>query len=205
MLKHICVSASGSIRTHGPRSSRCPGSNSATHVSTTISQGAQPPTSVEAHGSSSPPPFCLPQTRVSIVRRLPKGSYRLAFEKLCSLLEDMVATNFLSSWEKLLSFAPSCLYSPRRSGKCSSLASQMNRQLDSDEGPPEPLRTRQSRRHSPMSEDCLRAAVSIKMEEVDLRGAIRFASSNSSIVGPTEDIFHTLLDKHPPPPSDYSL
>ena len=121
---------SGPIRTHGPRSSRCPGSNSAAHVSSTISQGAQPPTNVEARGPSSPPPICLLQTHVSIVRRLPKGSRRLASEKLCSLLKDVVATNSLASWEKLLSFAPSCLYSLRRGSKCWSLASQINRQLD---------------------------------------------------------------------------
>ena len=149
---HLCLRFwfIGSIRTHGPRSSRCPGSNSAAHVSSTISQGAQPPTNVEARGPSSSPPICLPQTRVSIVRRLPKGSRRLASEKLCSLLEDVVATNSLASWEKLLSFAPSCLYSPRRGSKVSkrwSLASQINRQLDSDECPPESLHTRQSHRH----------------------------------------------------------
>ena len=46
--------------------------------------------------------------------------------------------------------------------------------------------------------------MSMKMEEGDLRGAIRLASSNSSIAAPTEDTFHVLLDKHPPPPSDYS-
>lgn len=155
---------------------------------------------MEARGSSSPPPFCLPQTCVSIVCRLPKGSHRLASEKLCSLLQDVVATNSLSSWEKLLSFAPSCLYSPRRSVKHWSLASQINRQFDSDEGPPEPLHTLQSCCHSPMSEDCLRAAVLMKMEEGDLRGAICLASSNSSIAAPTEDTFHALLDKHPPPP-----
>ena len=40
----------------------------------------------------------------------------------------------------------------------------------------------------------------MKMEEGDLRGAICLASSNSSIAAPTEDTFHALLDKHPPPP-----
>ena len=79
-----------------------------------------------------------------------------------------------------------------------------HRQLDTDEGTPEPLRTRQSRRQSPRSEDHLRAAVSMKMEEDDLRGAICLASSNSSITAPTKDTFHALLDKHPPPSLDYS-
>ena len=43
--------------------------------------------------------------------------------------------------------------------------------------------------------------MSMKMEEGDLRGAIRLASSNSFIAAPTEDTFHALLDKHPPSPS----
>ena len=46
--------------------------------------------------------------------------------------------------------------------------------------------------------------MSSKIEEGDLRGAIRLASSNSTIASPGEVTFCALEDKHPPSPADYS-
>ena len=156
--------------------------------------------------SSSPesPPLA-PHPRIPIVRCLPKGSRRLAASKLSSLLEAVMSENSLQSWERLLSFTPRCLFSPRRGGKCWSLVTQLNRQLDSDEGSPNSLLEAPSRRQSPRPIDCLRAAVSAHLEEGDFRGAIRLASSDSSIAAPTNDTFQTLQDKHPSSPVDYPL
>ena len=155
--------------------------------------------------SSSPesPPLA-PHPRIPIVRCLPKGSRRLAASKLSSLLEAVVSENSLQSWERLLSFTPRCLFSPRRGGKCWSLVTQLNRQLDSDEGSPNSLLEAPSRRQSPCAIDCLRAAVSARLEEGDFRGAIHLATSDSSIAAPTDDTFQTLQDKHPSSPVDYS-
>ena len=104
-LRHICVTTTGLLRSHGPCSNHCPGSNSAAQVISQSSQSAPPPSSDETHGPSSlpqAPPFSLPQTRVPIVHRLPKGSLRLASEKLCYLLEEVVATNYLCMGEPVV-------------------------------------------------------------------------------------------------------
>jgi hypothetical protein len=77
---------------------------------------------VQVHYSlQSPCAHCLSleniKPRAPIVRRLPKACRRLATAQFTSLLEMVVADNSPSTWEKLLSFASRCLFSPRRGGK----------------------------------------------------------------------------------------
>uniref|UniRef100_A0A1X7SVC0 Uncharacterized protein n=1 Tax=Amphimedon queenslandica TaxID=400682 RepID=A0A1X7SVC0_AMPQE len=188
-LGHFRVTSSGLIRLHGPRSSRCSGSNKAVSLPATQSpvqkgrtRASSPPLPVRASTTSSG--LILPSSlRVSVICRLPKASRRLAAEKLCSLLEEVVAINSSATWKNLLSFAPRFLFSPGRGGKRWSLASQINRQLESHVEPsidPHNPRSR-SLRCSPRSLDRLRGAIAMKMEEGDLRGAIRLASLDATI------------------------
>uniref|UniRef100_A0A1X7THK7 Uncharacterized protein n=2 Tax=Amphimedon queenslandica TaxID=400682 RepID=A0A1X7THK7_AMPQE len=109
----------------------------------------------------------------------------------------------LQSWERLLSFAPRCLFSPRRGGKRWCWATQINQQIDSDDGPPEGYGHRP--RGSPSSSvDQLRLAFSARLEEGDFRGAIRIASSETSLASPSAETLQALRSKHPPRPQDFS-
>uniref|UniRef100_A0A1X7UQU8 Reverse transcriptase domain-containing protein n=1 Tax=Amphimedon queenslandica TaxID=400682 RepID=A0A1X7UQU8_AMPQE len=168
-------------------------------------RASSPPLPARASTTSSG--LILPSSlRVSVIRRLPKASRRLAAKKLCSLLEEVVAINSSATWKNLLSFAPRFLFSPGRGGKRWSLASQINRQLESHVEPSiDPHNPRScSLRRSPRSLDRLRGAVAMKMEEGDLRGAICLASLDVTMAEHTEDTFHALLVKHPSRPLDYS-
>uniref|UniRef100_A0A1X7TNR1 Uncharacterized protein n=1 Tax=Amphimedon queenslandica TaxID=400682 RepID=A0A1X7TNR1_AMPQE len=157
----------------------------------------------DTDGASSRSPFSLSSHSVPIIRCIPKASRSLATLKLSILLHQVVSTNSLQSWERLLSFAPRCLLSPRRGGKRWSLATQINQQLDSDDGPPEGYGHRP--RGSPSSSvDQLRLAVSARLEEGDFRGAIRIASSETSLASPSAKTLQALRSKHPPRLQDFS-
>ena len=97
-----------------------------------------------------------------------------------SFLKDVVKTNSLEAWERLLSFAPTHLYAPSRGGKRRSLATTINKQLDNENGPPESLIHAQERRRqrSHDSPDLWRARflVSSRLEEGDFRGAVKLYS-----------------------------
>ena len=192
--RFFVVSASGHLRAHGPRSNRCPGSHSvvggASHSQpSVVSQSSSSPLGSAHDGSPSPPsspspvPFLPLQPGVPIVRCLPTASRRQAASSFRSLLEEVVRDNSPPSWERLLSFAPRCLFSPSRGGKRWSLATQLNKQIASEAGPPVSLlRQFQHRcqRLPPSSSslvDRLRSVVSQRLEEGDFRGAIRIASS----------------------------
>ena len=219
--RFFVVSASGHLRAHGPRSNRCPGSHSvvggASHSQpSVVSQSSSSPRGSARDGSPSPPsspspvPFLPLQPGVPIVRRLPKASRRQAASSFRSLLEEVVRDNSLPSWERLLSFAPRCLFSPSRGGKRWSLATQLNKQIASEAGPPVSLLRQFQRRcqrlppSSSSSVDRLRSVVSQRLEEGDFRGAIRIASSDSSIAVPSSVTLQALRDKHPPSPVDFN-
>ena len=150
------------------------------------------------------------QPGVLIVRRLPKASRRQTASTFCFLLEEVVRDNSPPFWERLLSFAPRCLFSLSRGGKWWSLASQLNKQIAFEAGPPDSLLCQFQCRHqclSPSSSslvDLLRMAVSQRLEEGDFRGAIRIASSDSNIAIPSSAILQALRNKHPPSPVDFN-
>ena len=127
---------------------------------------------------------------VPIIRQLPKPSRRPATSAFRSLLEEVVKDNSIQSWQRLLSFAPRCLFSLKRGGKRLSLASQVNKQIDDSSGPSESyvLSCHKQQRGQISSPVRLRAAVTQRLEG-DFRGAIRIASSTTSLAEPTEATF----------------
>lgn len=175
---YFAVTSAGTLHFHGPQSDR-PGSQQLV-VSCTQDQSATSPDS---------PPVSLPsqlprafdsksvRATVPIFRQLPKPSRRPATSAFCSLLEEVVKENSVQSWQRLLSFAPCCLFSPKCGGKRWSLASQVNKQIDDSSGPSvNYVLSCHKRRHGQYSSpDRLRAAVTQRLEEGDFRGAIRIA------------------------------
>lgn len=69
----------------------------------------------------------------------------MATSNFISLLEEVVSSDSILSWENLLAFASGHLYYPKRGGKKCFLATQVNRQLNLAPGlPVSPVITRSS-------------------------------------------------------------
>ena len=208
--RFFCVTSAGVIRAHGPVSNRCPGSHSS--LSSLQSDSLSSSSSGSTPRCGSPVMADNPtlaeeiRPKISIIKRIPRNSRHLASSKFCSLLEAVVRDNSRSSWVRLLSFPARCLFNPRRGGKRWSLSSLVNKQLEQGSGPSD-SHVSSFHRHSAGPTDPanrLKAEVSSRLEEGDIRGAIRLASSDSGIAKPTIATFHALQDKHPPSPPDFS-
>ena len=126
----------------------------------------------------------------SIVRRIPKGSRGA---KLSTLLEEVVSQNSVASWQRLLEFLSRCLGAPTCGGHSRSLVSfQIEDESDLQGCPPSSLRC------SPRTtSDALHHLISLKLEEGDIRAAIRLAFSKDSIAPSTEETYSALVAIHP--------
>ena len=126
----------------------------------------------------------------SIVRRIPKGSRGA---KLSTLLEEVVSQNSVASWQRLLEFLSRCLGAPTCGGHSRSLVSfQIEDESDLQGCPPSSLR-----RSPRTTSDALHHLISLKLEEGDIRAAIRLACSEDSIAPSTEETYSALVAIHP--------
>ena len=144
----------------------------------------------------------LRQRRCRVLKRIPKASRIPAAEKLSETLRKVVMNpESVSSWCDLMSFTFACFGVPgHRGGKrhLSSLASKVNQAIASfptmsvsqvQNGMKPPKRRMQS--------NDLASRVSGKLEEGDIRGAIRLAASDD-IMSPFDDVTAAKLrEKHP--------
>lgn len=162
---------------------------------------------------------CLRQRRCRILKRVPKASRIPAAEKLADTLRQVVADpDRNATWIDLLSFTFSCFGVPgQRGGKrhLSSLASKVNQAVAGFPAttPPPALHQQKLSKHRTPSNN-LAARVSGKIEDGDIRGAIRLAASDDTMA-PFDDVTaEALRVKHPsrtapdtrslPPPSSDS-
>lgn len=145
-------------------------------------------------------------TRVPVLKFIPKASRIWAARKLASLLDSIVSVpDNLELWSRLLLFTYSCLGKPERGGKKrrSSLASSVNKALsDFPEGlSSQPVKQAEiKRRNRPKASDnvwSLAARVSAKIEEGDVRGAIRMAASDDTLAPFDEVSLEALRRLHP--------
>jgi len=104
----------------------------------------------------------------------------------------------LRSWEDLLSFGRCVLTQPTRGGKWHNLASLIKKRTV------EPYNSDQENlSHRPKKSDAatlLANAVSAKIEDGNVRAAIRITCSEDKPAPNSDHIYSQLLDKHPAPP-----
>ena len=144
-------------------------------------------------GSVTHPP--LPAT--PILKRIPKGA-RSAAANLLQVLITKVLEDRTSSfaWSRLFGFASSCFATPPRGGRSRNLTTLINRQIDAysseinvarcPSSQPEALScSRQLRSRAAAGEtsekpEAIAKRASIKLEDGDVRGAIRILSSSDT-------------------------
>ena len=126
----------------------------------------------------SPDPALSLRTSEKTIKRLPKASRKCAGRKLAAILGAFIDKNNNTSWVCLFCFSACCLRCPARGGFQQSLASAVNRQLSEEFDPPPTARLSLVRKHH-RTDDLdiqLAARMSAKLEEGNLKGAVRLAS-----------------------------
>ena len=156
-----------------------------------------------------------------ILKRIPKG-VRGAAASLLSVLITAVLENRTSliAWSRLLGFAQ-CFSNPPRGGRSRNLTTLLLRQIESyatesnravtrptsTEGESKPptrlLRSRDTAKTNPSEKpEAIAKRASLKLEDGDVRGAIRILSSSETIAPRDAATFEILKTLHPPRPPD---
>ena len=142
--------------------------------------------------------------KVKILRRIPRASRDLCARKLSTILDDVVASNSVSAWSRLMFFPRRCLRAPERGGCHRNLTHLVNKQITEERDPLAPSSLFHKNRRRDASSDLISLArrVSIKLEEGNINGAVRLATSEESIAEDDDSTISALRAKHPPAHSD---
>ena len=212
-LRTICLTTSGVIHKHGPG---CPGSSqlpipSSIQANGTVMSGATSDAAVPEssnnlgsipveNSSSLLEEVCNARNRV--IKYIPKASRIPAASKLESVLSQIISSpDNIEAWKQLLIFGHACFGVPNQRGgrrHSSSLASKVNKAIkDFTSGNCLQLNSLQSKPRESFKEFNLASRVSSKIEEGDIRGAVRIASSSETLA-PFNDVTVAALHQlHP--------
>ena len=149
-------------------------------------------------------------SRRNTLRHVPKASRHNAGQLLSLLLNDFTAKpEELDNWTRLMLFAFCCLDAPKRGGKkhTKSLRARINakvrefhtNKLMRPEADPSTPKIESKRKQKPQE---LSELVSAKIEEGDLKGAIRLASSAETMAPNDKATLLLLRSKHPVSPAN---
>lgn len=186
--------------THGPRDNRCAAS------------GQPPcglPQSDASENDSRSLMKLLQQWRCKVIKYVPKASCVAFAEAQNKLMRDVINNpNDLRKWTRMLLFPLAALKAPERAGKRNkgSLGSLINKQItrymETDEIPSRGKTKTTSRADQKEHDSDLGKRISEKIDDGDIKGAVRIASSDDTLAQPTEDNVKELKTKHPSKPAD---
>ena len=223
------VNTTGLLRQHGPRNNICRGSRthpfpgsqqfilSQSHPSQSLQAAAQTvrsDASVEVEVNSitttstpSPTDVLDHPPRRQILKRIPKGARPAAANLLQKLISDVLLhPSSSSSWSRLLGFSTSCLVKPKRGGKSRNLTTSIVKQIrqyelgtdpDPPSHPPAP-----STKSSKTCDQVVAAMASAKLEDGDVKGAVRLLCSDDKLAVPDHSTLAALSRLHPAAPAD---
>lgn len=139
--------------------------------------------------------------RCRVLKRVPKASRTPAADKLAETLRQVVIDpESVDKWTALMSFTFTCFAVPGQRGgqrHHNSLASKINAAIASFPVPSVPVQQLKPFKGRQSSEINLASRVSSKLEEGDIRGAIRLAASDDTLA-PFDDVTaEDLRSKHP--------
>ena len=221
----------GTVHNHGPRSKLCSGSHQPP-LPDSIQQRRSAPVLVDAMDAVSTaqeaatPTRQLPSVPASIVsvvshpccnngdilKRIPKGARSAAANLLSKLIRDVLQHPLsTSSWSKLLGFSSACLAKPSRGGKSRNLTTQIVKQLSQyDQGvaelPSDSISFNHPHRTNPPEkkthDEAIARLASVKLEDGDVKGAVRLLCSDDRLAFPDESTLDDLRRLHPTAPQD---
>ena len=223
-LRSFSLTANGVIRVHGPVQCRCPGSGKPPRQVSIQAQSVAIPSLaatrdcpeqlVSVSGSDSTLGLASSIESIPAVRVLgwiPKAARHQCCLKFVSILND-VQDNSIQAWNRLFQFAARCLRVPhrlRQRGRQGflnqqSLASIVKEQIVVEGSPPFSGRSRRRREGKGEVDHLnnLARRVTMKIEEGDLRGAVRLASSEDVLAEHNKETYRALQSRHPLAHSD---
>lgn len=156
----------------------------------------------------------LCRSSARVLKIIPKGAVMSVAEALHELIDQAVREKSRLAWGKLLSFGYGAISQPAfdladGAERSVSLATRVKRQVTSFMGasrlPVPEARGARSRGNQQSKDQRLRASVSAKFGDGDIKGAVRLLASSEDIAPQDDNTFAALQQKHPPVPVDLSL
>src|SRR5208282_3222187 len=215
----------GKLHRHGPRHRPCSGSNqlpenidvqpqaptnvcsSAVSTGLPITISSNPSTTHTPHISTTNPLVSQPRVESEIIKHIPKSA-RPSSSSLLSSLINKVNTNpdDLESWSSILNFGRNILVKPARTGRRHNSASIIKKRTEADTQSEGELIIHPEVRHKKRdASSLLAAAVTAKIEDGNIKAAIRILSSEEKPAVDEEATYKKLTERHPAPPVDRDL
>ena len=199
----------GRLRVHGPTGAHCRGSGELPLAASSVS--VDPFISSLDSTATSSPDFSPISTNSKILKRIPRGARDFASESYAKKLNAALQKpDDREAWTSVFTFPSCCLRQPTdRGGRRKNLTTEIKQQIsDCDEGKNIASQTSSSAKRKPHASaavtfDSAAAKRALaKLDETDIKGAIRQICSTDSIVKPSVASYNALLAKHPPAPED---
>jgi hypothetical protein len=142
-----------------------------------------------------------------IIKRIPKASPYQVCVALTNTLADVIKDNSPEAWSKFFRLTREVLFGKSRAGrkKKTSLASIVNKRVIAfnegkilEKSSPNPSPSSSSSEDK-SSGPTLAEKVSEKLNQFDMKGAIRLICSTDKVLEPSEEVLASLKEKHPPP------
>ena len=217
---HQLLKRDGSVHPHGgrKRDDRCPGSHKLpieTQVSSS-SQSSSASTSDQSDTASSQPSFTTssasgsgpstdvtrfahPNLKGGTIKHIPKSVRGGCAAYLVDILNKIVSDpEDLRTWTSLLAMGEDILLAPKRTGKKHNLAALIRKRINGETGHTSERDGKTKNLKSRSPEESLSAIVTSKIEDGNLRAAVRILCSEESIAPDNEETFKELCLKHPP-------
>ena len=218
--KAFAVRQDGRLRAHkDPAGNNCPGSGSrpriapaapgADHAATPLVGDAP----INAPAIQTPAPNFFRSSKGKLLKRIPRGARDAAADQLARTLDSVLNTpEDRGAWAALFAFPACCLGQPaERGGKNRNLTTAVVNQVQrfrevgvtALEDQEAPITTGRRLKRAPLSPDAAAAKrAAAKLDEGDIKGAIRQLCSSDVVAEPSPATRQLLLPKHPPAPAD---
>lgn len=157
-----------------------------------------------AHGSSPTiAPFCHPTNTAPIIKHIPKSARSASCIALSDILNVITRSmDDVTSWTNLFSFGFNILRKPSRSGKRHNLTNIIKKRIDdcsqgSVSNQDDLDHNDTSRKRRPDAAASLSAAVTAKIEDGNIKAALRIICSEDKPAPDNIETLSALMDKHP--------
>ena len=220
----------GTIHRHGPRSKPCDGSDKPPLSAQSTSFQSAPYTPSGTAGDFSPSAamslassfssiasslstlaerssvFSHPQIDSALIKRIPKSARPACASLLANLLHGVTDNLFsLEPWSDLLHFGERVLRKPDRTGRRHNLASVIKKRTEGTSPSDKQAVKRVPVRKSRNDDELLAAAVTAKVEDGNIKAAVRLLCSEERPASDTAATYLKLLERHPAPPAGRCL
>ena len=159
--------------------------------------------SLSTTAAAASPVFCHPHDVGPLIKHIPKSARPACATHLASLITKIIASpNDLETWSSLLHFGANILQKPVRTGSRHNLASIIMRRAA--EAKPTDQRSAPSAPHRKKRDasELLAAAVTAKIEDGNIKAAVRILCFEGKPATDTDATYTKLLERHPAPPRD---